>query len=291
MIENDVTQRFQEILNRCQSWIDNEKYIPKKFKIKSRSDEFAEKIVHELETVMIREKFCFRNGKIFLPTFYFVEISPADNFEFRGQKRDILGEELNKFVERYLRMFSIESRRTSFVQVVANSKLKKDEIKVIHQWEENYSPKISFNDYSKNVESVESEDFSEKTVVASAFWIKGDVKEEECETLLGKKFIPLYKLEITRNGITQNTLPVFHNEIIIGRGSQTRPVDVSLPDDLEISRQHASLIQQTKDVFKLSILGRNAAFAAEQYVAPGRNAILTWGNDFQIGSYLLSIQR
>lgn len=188
-------------------------------------------------------------------------------------------------------MFSIESRHTSFVQLVINLQLKKGEIKIIHQWEENYQPKISFSDYTKKVESVEAEESSPETIIAPAFWKDETVEDEEYETVLGKKLKCLYQLEIIRNGITRNALPVYQNEIIIGRGSPTRPVDVGLFDDLEISRQHAVLVRQAEDIFNLSILGQNAAFAAEHYISTGQNALLTWGDQFQIGSYLLSIQR
>ncbi len=291
-MENEVTMRLQEILYRCQAWIDDEKYIPKKFKIKSRSDEFAEKIVRELEAAMIREKFCFRHEKIYLPTFYVIQISQADSLEFTGQKRDVLCEELDKFVERCFRMLSIESRRTNFVQIAISPQLKKDEIKIVHQWEESYLPDISFNAPAKVGESVEFEDDSEKTIVASAFWtdeIFGD--EGECETIVGKKSECFYQLEISQNEILKNRLPIFQNEIVIGRGSPSRPVDVRLTDDLEISRQHAALTYRTEGAFNLSIFGQNAAFAAEHCVLTGQAVFLTWNDEFQIGSYTLNIRR
>lgn len=84
-METKITQRLQEVLHRCQAWIDDDKHIPREFKIKSGSDEFAEKIVRELKAVMIREKFCFRDEKIYLPTFYFIQISQADSLEFGGK--------------------------------------------------------------------------------------------------------------------------------------------------------------------------------------------------------------
>lgn len=290
-MENEISQRLQEVLYRCQAWIDDEKYIPRKFKVKSRGDEFAEQIVHELEAVMVREKFCFRHEKIYLPTFYFIQISQANSLEFCGRKRDVLCEELDKFVERYLRMFSIESQRTSFVQISVNPSLEKDEIKIVHQWEESYLPEIRFNKPASYAASADFEDLSENTVITPAFWRNEPYEDEEYETVIGKKLKCLYHLEILKNGAILNSLPVFQNEIIIGRGSPTRPVDIGLSDDLEISRQHALLSLHTEDVFNLSIVGQNAAFASENYLLTGQNAYLTWNDQFQIGSYLLSIRR
>ena len=195
-MENDVTMRLQEILYKCQAWIDNETYVPKRFKSKSWSEGFAEKIIRELEAVMIREKFSLQSGKIFLPTFYFIQISAEESQQFFGKKREILSEIINNFVERCFRMMSIETNRQQFVQITANPQLQKGEIKIVHQWEESYLPKIQVNGQSANAKQPETDDISEDTIIAEQFWkVEPAIDDdEECSTVVGKKTGRLYSL-------------------------------------------------------------------------------------------------
>ena len=57
-------------------------------------------------------------------------------------------------------------------------------------------------------------------------------------THVQKRTAELYRLEIWRGGVRQNVVPIFQNEISIGRGSKSKPVDIPLAGDPEISRRH-----------------------------------------------------
>ncbi|HMS39808.1 MAG TPA: DUF3662 domain-containing protein [Pyrinomonadaceae bacterium] len=274
-MDKDLTGKLQEVLLKCQAWIDDEKYVPKPFRIKSQSDEFAEKIMSALEDEMINQKFGFQNHKIYLPTKYSIQISPEDSREFVGKKREILVQELNRFVERCLRMLSVETNNNIFVQLFSCAELEKDEIKINHQWEESYEPNIRFN--SKT-------DFTEDTIIAPAFW-------EDEETVVSKRLKQLYCVNILHRGVWQNSFPVFQPEISIGRGSPSFPVDLKLNDDLEISRQHAILTYQSGDSFSLSVVGQNPVKIGENFISAGQTANLNWEDHFQIGNYVLNVQR
>ncbi len=277
-MDREITAKLQEILHKCQAWVDNEKYIPKKFRMKSWSNEFAEKIMRELDDEMIRQKFGVEGEKIYLPTKYSVQISQEDSDEFVGEKRDLLIELLNKYVGNCFRLLSIETNVRSFVRLFPSAELQKGEIKVAHQWEERYSPLIRFN-----------RDSSEDMIIAPAFWKNGF--ENDYETVFSKRLRRLFCVDISQNGISQDKLPIFQPEIIIGRGSPSFQVDVTLKDDLEISRHHAILAYQTNDSFNLSVIGQNPALIGENLIFAGQTANMGWEETFQIGSYLLKLNR
>lgn len=277
-MDRKITAKLQEILHKCQAWVDNEKYIPKKFRMKSWSNEFAEKIMRELDDEMIRQKFGVEGEKIYLPTKYSVQISQEDSDEFVGEKRDLLIELLNKYVGNCFRLLSIKTNVRSFVRLFPSAELQKGEIKVAHQWEERYSPLIRFN-----------RDSSEDMIIAPAFWKNGF--ENDYETVFNKRLRRLFCVDISQNGISQDKLPVFQPEIIIGRGSPSFQVDVTLKDDLEISRHHAILAYQANDFFNLSVIGQNPVLIGENLIFAGQTANMGWEETFQIGSYLLKLNR
>jgi len=282
-----------EIIQKCQAWVDDEKFIPKKFRSKSWTDEFVERIVRELEAEMIKQKFALQNDKIYLPTKYSIWISREDSLEFSGIKRELLTKELNKFVERCFRTLAIEYKDRKFVQIYASSDFQPGKIKVIHQWEENYSPEIWFNETSPTVKSDKIEDFSEDTIVTPRF--KEDnlrETENDCETVVRRRPRKFYNLDIWRDGVKQNNVPVFQSEITIGRGSTSVNVDVPLKGDLAVSRHHAVLTYRTDEFLDLSVTGQNPVIIGNNKpIFTGQNTAVSLNENVQIGSYLLKLHR
>jgi len=291
-MDKETTGKLQEILRKCQAWIDDEKYVPKKFKTKSWSDDFVEKVLHKLEEEMIKQKFGLQNDKIYLPTKYFIWISSEDSFEFSGIKRELLIQELNKFVERCLRMLGIEYHDQNFVQIYASTDLQQGEIKVIHQWEESYSPSILFNGEQSAAKSDDFEDLSEEnTIIVPRRW-ENNSRETETgsETVVGKRSHKFYSLDIWRDGTRQNNLPIFQSEVTLGRGSPSLEVDVALKGDLAISRRHAVLTYRENNSFNLSVTGQNSIFIGDKTVFTGQTMSFNQDEIVQIGSYVLKMQ-
>jgi Protein of unknown function (DUF3662)/FHA domain len=292
-MDKKVTGKLLEVLHWCQTSINNEKYVPLNFKNKSSSDIFAENIVSEIESEMIKQKFCFPNSKLYLPSQYLVEISREDSQEFVGSKREILLRELNRFVERCLRMLSVETLNNEFIQLQTSEELQKGEIKVTHQWDEIYSPVINFNQNSEKTNLVEIEDFSEETIIAPAFWKNGfeDFEyENDFETVVKPNLKRSFSLEISRDGVYQNALPIFQSQITLGRGSISKAVDIPLKGDLEISRQHAIIQKEVNDKFNLSVMGQNPVFVNENALYAGQTKSCSVGEIIKIGSYSLKMQ-
>jgi hypothetical protein len=100
----------------------------------------------------------------------------------------------------------------------------------------------------------------------------------------------LYKLEVWRGGVRQNVIPVFQNEIIVGRGSKSKPVDIPLAGDVEISRRHLSLHTDGNGKFWAVNEGKNPATINNYELPAGQQVQLTPGVPLNVCSYMLRIQ-
>ncbi len=116
------------------------------------------------------------------------------------------------------------------------------------------------------------------------------VDEGEEMTHVKKRMPELYRLEIWRGGVRQNVVPIFQNEIVIGRGSKSKPVDITLAGDPEISRRHLILIFDTMGNFSLVNEGRNPAVINNNELPMGQRIIVSPGLPIGICSYVIRIQ-
>lgn len=115
-------------------------------------------------------------------------------------------------------------------------------------------------------------------------------EEVEEMTHVQKRQTELYKLEIWRGGVRQNVVPIYQNEISIGRGSKSKPVDIPLAGDPEISRRHLTLLLDSGGNFWLINEGRNPATINNYDLPIGQRISLTPGVSINICSYLIRIQ-
>lgn len=100
----------------------------------------------------------------------------------------------------------------------------------------------------------------------------------------------LYKLEIWQSGVRQNVVPIFNLETSVGRGSKSKPVDITLIGDPEISRRHASLITDGNGRFWITNEGRNPAMIAGHDLPSGQRVPVQPGTNVAVGTYILRIQ-
>jgi hypothetical protein len=113
--------------------------------------------------------------------------------------------------------------------------------------------------------------------------------DSEEMTHVKKRTTELYKLEIWRGGVRQTVVPIFQNEISIGRGSKSKPVDIPLAGDPEISRRHATLVCNEQGYFLINE-GRNPAMVNNYEVPMGQRVPVAPGIPIAVCSYLLRIQ-
>jgi hypothetical protein len=100
----------------------------------------------------------------------------------------------------------------------------------------------------------------------------------------------LYKLEIWLNNVRQNVVPIFNKEVVVGRGSRSKPVDIALSGDPEISRRHAVIGTDGNGNFWVINEGRNNAMIGTYELATGQRVPIKAGVSLAVGSYILRIQ-
>ena len=109
-------------------------------------------------------------------------------------------------------------------------------------------------------------------------------------THVQKRVIELYKLEIWRGGVRQNVVPIYQNEVSVGRGSKSKPVDISLIGDVEISRRHMLLCTDGAGNYWIVNEGRNPAMINNYELPAGQRVTVNPGVPITICSYMLRIQ-
>ena len=114
--------------------------------------------------------------------------------------------------------------------------------------------------------------------------------EGEQMTNVRPRATELYKLEIWLNNVRQNVVPIFNKETVIGRGSRSKPVDIALTGDPEISRRHAVIGTDGQGNYWVINEGRNNAMIGTYELATGQRVPLKPGVSLAIGSYMLRIQ-
>jgi hypothetical protein len=100
----------------------------------------------------------------------------------------------------------------------------------------------------------------------------------------------LYKLEIWMNGVRQNVVPIYNAEVSVGRGSRSKPVDITLSGDPEISRRHLTLGTDGAGYYWALNEGRNPATINNYELPAGQRVTITPGIKLTVGSYVLRIQ-
>lgn len=115
-------------------------------------------------------------------------------------------------------------------------------------------------------------------------------EDAEVMTNVKKRVTELYKLEIWHSGVRQNVVPIFNKDTSVGRGSRSKPVDIALAGDPEISRRHLTLVTDGAGNFWAVNEGRNPASIGNYELPEGQRVPLAPGTNLNIGAYILRIQ-
>ena len=115
-------------------------------------------------------------------------------------------------------------------------------------------------------------------------------EDAEVMTHVQKRQAELYRLEIWRGGIRQNVVPIYQKEVVVGRGSKSKPVDISLAGDVEISRRHVVLISDGAGNYWVINEGRNPAMINNYEIPSGQKIVIQAGTSLAVCSYVLRIQ-
>ena len=292
-------------------------------KPRSNAEEFIVKIAKDVEAVMQREIVPLPQGTTIIPTEYTIFLSEADDKEWQGVKRRGLEQGLYHILAERAKEIAgkkkLETQSFS-VELRVDGTLEKGEIRVSHSWDDSSSNKTGVLSRPKNMPKppeagaetmyppqnnqnqtvLQTPNFTQNQPAnayqpppptAQSLNISQSNDEGEEMTHVQKRQQPeLYRLEVWRGGVRQNVVPIFQNEISIGRGSKSSPVDIALSGDPEISRRHLSLAYDGRSNFWLINEGRNPATINNYELQIGQRISVTAGVPITVCSYILRIQ-
>ncbi len=295
-------------------------------KPRSKAEEFIVKIARAVEEVMQAELVPLPQGGTIIPSEYIIFLSNDDDKEWQGVKRKgliqglyhILGERAKEIAGKK----KLETK--SFViELRVDGTLEKGDLRVQHSWEDSSNNKTGVLARPKAVPSGEPAYSPPRAAVPPApdsptmpgtapnfvpGRPAGDARPtvpqaniqqavplgsedpEEMTRVAKRAAAELYRLEIWRGGVRQNVIPIYEKETVIGRGSKSKPVDISLAGDAEISRRHLVMITDGSGGFWVVNEGRNPAAINSYELPSGQRVPVSPGSSVAVCSYVLRIQ-
>ncbi len=298
-------------------------------KPRSQAEEFIVKIARAVEEVMQNEMLPLPQGTTIIPTEYIIFLSDADDKEWQGIKRKGLEQGLYHILAERAKEIAGKKKletKTFVIELRVDGTLEKGVVRVQHSWEDSSAnktgvlarpkspagPKPAYQAPPQPAPSNSNPQFTgaaqpapnfspqqthqyhqpPPTIAQSDFHQAVPLPPEEGEemTHVNKRSAELYRLEIWRAGVRQNVVPIFQKEITVGRGSKSKPVDISLAGDAEISRRHLVLATDGAGNYWAINEGRNPAMINNYELPAGQKVSLGPGVNLAVCSYILRIQ-
>src|SRR5574341_664832 len=292
------------LLESIRRWIDGEttddilEEVDEQAQPRRAAEEFLVKIAREVEAVMQREMFTPPGGPTFIPREYIVYLSNDDDKDWQGDKRRGLEQGLFHVLSERARELagSHQLQTKSFaIELRVDGTLNKNEFRVQPVWDE--------TEAGHTMVTVRPASMSATTGVASSVAVEGDSPtavgptaggEAESEgsdiTVVRPRVVELYSIELWREGVRQQVVPVTKPEITIGRGSKSVTVDLALKGDPEISRVHATLTLDDQGRYWLTPKGRNPTLISGREVPREQRTVVQPDEKITICSFTLRIQ-
>lgn len=299
-------------------------------KPRSQAEEFIVKIAREVESVMQREMVPLPQGTTIIPTEYTIFLSDEDDRDWQGAKRRGLEQGLYHILAERAKEIAGKKKletKSFAVQLRVDGTLEKGDIRVQHSWEDTNANKTSIlarmkpnieippkpaetvqptSNLHQNQPVVQNQtlvnDEPPPTMLPGNFQAAPNFQNaqqatpltvddtEEATRVQKRQPAELYKLEIWRGGVRQNVVPIFQNQISIGRGSKSKPVDIALQGDPEISRRHLTFMTDGKGNFSMINEGRNPAIINNYELPIGQQISISPGVPIMVCTFMLRIQ-
>jgi hypothetical protein len=293
-------------------------------KPRSQAEAFIVKIARAVEKVMQDEMVPLPQGTTIIPSEYIIFLSSDDDKDWQGVKRKGLEQGLYHILAERAKEIAGKKKletKSFVIELRIDGTLEKGELRVQHGWEDSSGNKTGVLSRPKPVVSAEPKyqpptatrtDFAPSSVnqrqvptspnftqpqqarqveppptMAS---VPTGGEDAEIMTQVHKRAAELYRLEIWRNGIRQNVVPIYQNQVTVGRGSKSKPVDIALAGDAEISRRHLTLNTDGKGKFWAINEGRNPAMINSYELPEGQHVPISPGMSVAVCSYVLRIQ-
>jgi hypothetical protein len=272
-------------IESVRKWIDGEEDIDDEGQVKPRSrwDDFLVNVAREIESCMQREMFTPPGGPTYVPREYVVFLNSDDDAEWQGEKREGLERGLHHVLSERARELAGDNEfqtTTLTIDLRVDPGLEKGKFRVQHVW-----------DTEAQKTMVKPRKRAEPAVTLP----KSDDEGEATLVRPRKTSTPVFSVSVKRTGANGAEAPAdtrafFKNDISIGRGSRQVSVDLKLEGDLEVSREHATLVRNEDGSFVLACKGANPiVVGAGREIASGDTAVVAPGEKIAICSYELTI--
>jgi len=315
------------VLDKVRQWIDGdsaERVLEQaardaQIKPRSKAEEFIVKIARAVEAVMQAEMVPLPQGTTIIPSEYSIFLSEEDDKEWRGVKRKGLEQGLYHILAERGREIVGGKKldvKTFTLQLRIDGTLEKGDVRVQHTWDDPAGNKTGvlprpippapveletrsapLTDPIIRAKTDRSKDLPPLPPTPAVF-PQSNIRhaeplppeEREDMTRVKPRSVELYRLEVYRDNVRQNVVPIYDREIVIGRGSKSKPVDIPLTGDAEVSRRHLTLFADGMGNFWAMNEGKNAAEVSGQELPSGQRVPLRPGMPIGICSYTLRIQ-
>ena len=278
-------------LENLRKWIDGEEELDEKGEPKPRSkwDDFLVAVAREIEASMQREMFTPPGGPTYVPREYIVFMSPGDDSDWQGEKREGLERGLHHVLSERAKEIAGNNEfqtRTLSVELRVDPGLEPGRFRVQHIWDTEAQKTMVKPRKRAEPAALELVTIVEKT-------------DDEATIVRPRKpaepAVPVFSVLVFRKVAGADTAPpdvrqFFNDEITIGRGSSSSTVDLRLEGDLEVSRQHATL-KKNGDEYTVTCRGANSVVINDTREVPtGESATLKPGDKLTVCSYELTVQ-
>lgn len=277
-------------IENLRKWIDGEDDLDEKGEPKPRSkwDDFLVAVAREIEASMQREMFTPPGGPTYVPREYIVFMSPSDDSEWQGEKREGLERGLHYVLSERAKEIAGDNEfqtRTLTVELRVDPGLEAGRFRVQHVWDTEaqktmVKPRKRVEPTPPDLVTVTERVDDEATVVRPR-------KSAEPAS-------PLFSVQVSRKIAGAESAPpdvrqFFKDEITIGRGARQTSVDLRLEGDMEVSRQHATL-SKIGNEYTLTCKGANPVVVNdEREISAGDSATVKSGDKITVCSYELTV--
>jgi hypothetical protein len=296
-------------------------------KPRSQAEAFIVKIARAVEKVMQDEMVPLPQGTTIIPSEYTIFLSSEDDKDWQGVKRKGLEQGLYHILAERAKEIAGKKKletKSFVIELRIDATLERGEVRVQHGWEDTSGSKTGVLSRPKPVVSSEPKyqpptatqpnfapsSANQRQVPTSPNFTQPQparqvepppptmasvpvpVGSEDAEvmTQVHKRAAELYRLEIWRNGVRRNVVPIYQNQVTVGRGSKSKPVDIALAGDAEISRRHLTVNTDGKGNFWVINEGRNPAMINSYELPEGQRIQVSPGMSVAVCSYVLRIQ-
>lgn len=318
------------VLDKVRSWIDgdsSERVLEQaardaQVKPHSKAEEFIVEIARAVGSVMQAEMVPLPQGTVIIPSEYTICMSAEDDKDWQGVKRSGLEQGLYHVLASHAKELAGKRKletRSFVIGFRIDATLAKGDVSVQHSWDDPGAsktgvlarPAAQLTEANPQQTGISAAGNAERATVASLKVPTSEVRKQaimptdmpasrieqaqpledsEEMTRVATRAKEFYRLEVWRNGVRQAVVPIYKEQVVVGRGSKSKPVDITLAGDVEVSRRHLSIGADGKGGFWVVNEGKNPAALGDRELPAGQRVAVTPGTIISVCSYALRIQ-